>query len=282
MAIQKIKDIIEQCYLGGKNCISSFRKVPAIASTATGVVDLSMSPGNPRPNYYTGDALTTTLFNSSYGMWHGGDVIPATKILRKITFLQPPATITPSEIYLLDYLMFYPLIDMDSTDEQTFINSVQLPRYTNGNGVKLFLVATNPYIGGAGFTITYTNHNNQIKTTKVQYTNTHTFIGTVVHSGATAGLSGTFVNLPDNDGVKRVESITFLSPNGGLAALVMCKVLTTVTSINTAPTQMEWDNLLNKAELPIILDGAYLNFIAQVNGSASGVVISGLIETVWN
>lgn len=281
MAIGKLKDIVEQCYLGGQNCISSFRKVPAIASTATGVVDLSMAPGNPRPNYYTGDALTSTLFTSAYGIWHGGNVSPATKVLRKIETMRSPDTITPIEMYMLDYLMFYPLIDMDSTDEQTFTNTVSLPRYTTGEGVRAFLVATNPYLGGAAFTMTYIDHNGNRQTTRLQYSNTHAYIGTIVHSGATTGVSGTFINT-DGFGIRYVESITFMGPNGGLAALVLCKPLVTVCSFNKTYVALEWDLLLMKGVLPIIEDGAYLNFIAQVNGSASGVIISGLIETIWN
>ena len=282
MSIDKIRTLVDNCYLGGQYCVSSFRKVPAIASAATGVVDLSMAPGNPRPNYYTGDALTSTLFNTSYGIWHGGDVAPATKVLRNISLMAPPATITPIQMYMLDYLMFYPLIDMDSTDEQTFINTVSLPRYTSGDNVKMFLVATNPYLGSAAFTINYVNQNGVHKTSRLITSNVHTYIGTVVHSGATAGVSGTFISLPDGDGVRYVESITFMGPNGGLAALVLCKVLTTVTSFSTAPSHCEWDCLLQKGELPVILDGAYLNFITQVNGSAAAVIISGTIETVWN
>lgn len=282
MAISKLRDIVERCYLGGKNQISSFRKVPAIASTATAVVDFSMSPGNPRANFYTGDALTSTTLNSAYGIWHGGNVYPDTKILRKVDFITPPTTITPMKLYVLDYLLFYPLIDMDSTDEQTFTNTVTLPRYTDGTNVKAFLVATNPYVGGAQFTMNYTNQNGVSKTTRLQTTNTHTYIGTIVHSGATAGLSGTFINTPDGDGIRSVQSITFMSPNGGLAALVLCKVITTVTTNNLSPSQSEWDCLIQKGELPIIKDGAYLNFVGQVNGSAASVVVSGLVETVWN
>jgi hypothetical protein len=282
MALKKLRDIVEQCYLGGKNCITSFRKVPAIASTATAVVDFSMAPGNPRANFYTGDALTATTLNTAYGVWHGGNVSPDTKILRKIDFMVPPATISPMELYALDYLMFYPLIDMDSTDEQTFTNTVTIPRYTDGKGVRAFLVATNPYVGGAQFSIKYTNQDGVSKTSRLQTTNTHTYIGTVVHSGAVAGVSGTFINTPDGDGIRSVESITFMAPNGGLAALVLCKVLTVVTTNYVAPAKAEWDCLIQKGELPVIKDGAYLNFIGQVNGSASAVVMSGLIETVWN
>lgn len=282
MAIDKIRTLVENCYLGGSNCISSFRKTPAIASTQSGVVDLSMAPGNPRPNYYTGDALTATLFNGSYGVWTGGDVSPKTKVLRKVDFMLPPATITPIQFYVLDFLMFYPLIDMDSTDEQIMTNTVSLPRYTDGNNVKMFVVATNPYLGGASYTINYVNQNGERKSTRLQTSNSHTYIGTVIHSGNNANVSGTFVSLPDGDGVRYVESITFTGPNGGLAAIVLCKVLTTVTSVSIAPSQCEWDCLLQKGELPVIKDGAYINFITQVNGSAAAVIIAGTIETVWN
>jgi hypothetical protein len=197
--------------------------------------------------------------------------------------MAPPLTISPMEFFVADYLMFYPLIDMDSTDEQFFTNSVTLPRYTDGNGVRAFLVATNPYIGGANFTMTYINQNGVRKTTRLQTCNVHTTIATIVHSGATAGVSGTFINTPDGDGIRYVESITFMGPNGGLAALVLCKVLTSVSTFySTGINQAEWDLLHMKGELPVIKDGAYINFIGQVNGSATGVVISGLIETVWN
>ena len=205
-----------------------------------------------------------------------------------------PATITPIQMYALDYLMFYPLIDMDSTDEQALINygpittatedpsAAQLPRYTDGKGVMAFLVATNPYVGGAQFTMTYVNQDGVTKKTRLITTNTHTYIGTVVTSGAVAGVSGTFINTPDGDGIRKVLSITFMSPNGGLAALVLCKVLSVFTTINVAPSKQEWDCLLMKSELPVIKDGAYLNFIGQVNGSASAVMLSGTVETIWN
>jgi hypothetical protein len=241
-----------------------------------------MSPGNPRPNFYTGDALTSTAFNTNYGIWHGGNVTPAIKILRKVDFMLPPATITPIQMYVLDYLMFYPLIDMDNTDPQSFDNTITLPRYPDGKGVKAFLIATNPYVGGANFTIDYINQDGIAKSTRLQTTNTHTYIGTIVHSGTTAGMSGTFINTPDGDGIRSVTGITFMSPNGGLAALVLCKILTTVTTVNVAPVQTEWDCLTMKGELPVIKDGAYINFISQCNGSVSGVVITGTIETVWN
>jgi hypothetical protein len=285
--INRLKDIVDGAYLGGQFTSSSFRKVPAIASVQTAVVDFSMSPGNPRPNFYTGNALEATLFNYRYGLWHGGDVSPKTKFLRGLSGLSINAGIVPAEMYLLDYLMFYPLIDMDSTNDQTLTNTIDdpivpsLPRYSDGVGVRAFLVATNPYVGGAQFYLTYTNDKGESgRKTQLITTNTHTFIGTIVHSGATAGLHGTFIATQNGEGIRSVEAITFMSPNGGLAALVLCKVMSNIFIREiTAPS--EWDLLTMKNELPIIKDGAYLNLIGQVNGSVSGQLLTGILETIW-
>ena len=82
-----IRTLVDECYTQGKNWISSYRKVPAIASTQGMAYDLSMAPGNPRPNYYTGDSLTATAFNTNYGIWHGGNVSPAKKYLKSILMM---------------------------------------------------------------------------------------------------------------------------------------------------------------------------------------------------
>jgi hypothetical protein len=287
MGYSKLKDLVQNCYVNGQNTLVSFRKVPAIASVQGSVVDFSMAPGNPRPNFYTGNALEATLLTSRYGIWTGGDVSPQQKILRKITMMAVSTGIVPMELFILDYLMFYPLIDMDSTDPQEFINYAdnpsipRLPRYSDGSQVMAFLIATNPYVGGAQFTITYTNHKGESgRTSRLITTNTNTFIGTVVHSGVSAGVSGTFIDTPNDEGIRSVESIQFMAPNGGLAALVLCKVLSQ-GFIREITTPAEWDFLLMKGEMPIIYDGAYINCIGQVNGSVAGQVFTGLLETIY-
>lgn len=280
MGYNRLKDIIVDCYDGGQNTFTSFRKTPAIASTAGSVIDFSMAPGNPTPNYYTGDALTSTPFVSSKGLWHGGNVYPKKKVLRSINCL--PYAVPPVILYLCDYLMFYPLIDMDSTDEQVLSNTISLPRYSDGANVKAFLVATNPYIGSVQFFIKYTNHKGESgRISRVMTTNNNGTIATLVHSGVAAGVAGTFINLMAEDGIRLIESITFLAPNGGLGALVLCKVITN-TYIRETTAPAEWDLLTMKGELPIIYDNAYLNFIGQVNGSALGRPLLGTMETIWD
>jgi hypothetical protein len=43
-----------------------------------------------------------------------------------------------------------------------------------------------------------------------------------------------------------------------------------------------FDFVTMKPSLPKIEDGAYLNFIGQVNGSVAGLVLTGSLEVVWN
>lgn len=284
MLLTGLKSLVDNCYTAGQNRLSSFRKVASIASVANSVIDFSMAPGNPRPNFYTGLELTSTPFTSEYGIWSGGNVSPQTKYLKSISLQSAVAGIVPCELYVLDYLMFYPLIDMDNTDEQIFTNSITLPRYPDGFGIKAFLVATNPYIGGASFTINYTNHKGESgRKSRLIATNTNTYIGSIVHAGGNIvqGLSGIFIDLPNSEGIRSVESISFISPNGGLATLVLCKVLTNVY-IREITAPAEWDLLLMKGELPIIKDGAYINFIGQVGGNVAGSPLFGLVETIFN
>lgn len=283
MTLARVKDIAQKCYDEGQSWESSWRKVPALASTQTIWSDLSSAPGNPKPNYYVGAELTATLLSGVDGMYHGGNVAPATKHLHKFIIGSLASGVSPATFMLLDYLMFYPLVDMDSTDEQTLVNNVALPRYADGYGVQAFLVAVNPYIGGAPFYITYTNDKGESgRSSVVEVSNTATFIGTILHSGTAATSGRQFIRLaPGDTGIRSVQSITFLAPNGGLAALVLAKPIATLRT-NETTAYCEYDFLTMKPMLPRIHDGAYLNMIVCPNGTMAAVPINGTMSVVWN
>lgn len=293
MSFARVRDITQKCYEGGQWWEASWRKTPALASTQTVWSDLSSAPGNPRPNYYVGGELAATLMGgvasantyltSVDGMYHGGDVSPATKVLHKMVIGSTSASVTPAKFCLMDYLMFYPLIDMDATGDQLFTNPVTLPRYTTGKGVKAFLVATNPYIGGAQFYITYTNQDGVTgRTSVVETSNSFTFIGSILHSGTAATSGAPFIRLAHGDtGIRSVQSINFLSPNGGLAALVLAVPLANVHT-QEVTAYCEFDFLTMKPNLPRIYDGAYLNMMICPNGSMAGVGINGTLTAIWN
>lgn len=280
--IASIRELVDSCYEGGGNWETFFRKVPAIATTQGIACDLSMNPGNPRPNYYTGDSLTATLFNTNYGLWHGGNVSPGTKYIHKVLAYATNSEVAPIRMLICDYLMFYPLIDMDSTDEQFLVNTTTLPRYTDGKGVQAFLVATNPFIGGASFFIKYTNQNG-VSDRISQYcvSNSTANIGTIVNSGITAGTSNFFIPLLSGDFVRSIQSITFNAPNGGLASLVLVKPLVEFY-IRETNAPAEWDFILMQGgKLSQVFDGAYLNFLAQPNGNMAGQYIIGNMNFIW-
>lgn len=281
--IARVSDITQKCYDGGQNWESSWHKVPALSSSQMNWCDLSSAPGTPKPNYYVGAELTATTLNGTTGLYHGGNVAPATKHLHKFTVGSFSSNVTPATFILLDYLLFYPLIDMDSTDEQALVNTISLPRYTDGYGVQAFLVATNPYIGGAGFYITYTNDKGESgRRSVVEVSNTATYIGTILHSGTAATSGRHFIRLaPGDTGIRSVQSITFIAPNGGLAALVLAKPLATLFTQDVT-AYAEFDFLTMKPFLPRIYDGAYLNLLVCPNNSYASMRINGTMSVIWN
>lgn len=272
-----------RCYDEGRFQESAFRKVPALASTPGVWTDLSGAPGNPRPNYYVGSAGEATLLNGTYGLFHGGNVSPRQKLLHKIMVQSVSAGHAPAHYKILDYLMFYPLIDMDQTGQVDLTNSVTLSRYADGVGVEAMLVATNPYIGGARFTINYTCATGQDVDSNLETSNTGTIIGSIVHSGlpTVAGGGGPFIRRPAGClGIRKVNSITFMEPNGGLAALVLVRVLADfMTNEITAPA--EFDFITMKKSLPVVQDGAYVNMIGCSGSSWAAAPLSGTINFIW-
>ena len=285
---KNIKEVIDQAYIGGKNWYTVFRKTPAMATTLGVWFDISFAPGTPRPNYKVGVELTATYFNGEYGIYHGSPITTdGFKFLHKFSVGCASATVLPATFILCDYLMFYPFVDMDNTDTQDFKPTAPaiptpLPRYADGNGVKAFLVATNPYVGGAQFQITYTNQDGVSgRVSEWAVTNTLTNIATIVNSGIGNTLRAPWIQLQIGDrGIRSVQNITFLSPNGGLATLVLVKPLATIVCSDPL-TVSETDYIIDSMSLPKIYDGAFLSMICAPNGSAAAVPIFGDITTIW-
>lgn len=286
---ERVKAIVDEAYDGGKNVYASFRKIHSLVTTLGVWTDLSMAPGNPKANFYVGTELNSATFDGNFGLFHFGAGRTTTdgfKFLHKLQLYSPSATYNPAKFMLCDYLMFYPLIDMDNTDAQIFndgvANPVTLPRYTDGLGVQAFLVATNPYVGGARFQIEYTNERGETgRKSHWTLTNTLAGISTIVHAGVGVGIGHPFIQLQPGDlGIRSVQNIIFDIPNGGLATLVLVKPLATVcTGEITAVT--ETDFIYEIPSLPKIYDGAYLNFLCMPNGSVAGQVLQGEITTIW-
>jgi hypothetical protein len=186
-------------------------------------------------------------------------------------------------IYVCDYLLFYPFVDMDAAgEEQLMDNTVTLPRYDDGVGVQMMLVTQAAPTGGGQYTITYVNQADVEKTTINQFCPAVGPNGSLLSATAAAAGVSPFVPLADSDtGVKRVKSITFSVANGGLCAIVLVKPL--------FRTYIMDNNMAKEKEIIVrenigsgIVDGAYINFIGQTNsGSISGGTFAGTLETIW-
>ena len=138
----------------------SFRKVPAVVTGQGTWYDYSMAPGNPSPQYYAATPLTAQTLSRSAdgGLQHGGNVSPATKYLRRISMSCVTAGGAVQRMYLLDYLLFYPFVDMGTPDAQAMVNTQVLTRYTDGEGVQMMAVLVAPHgLVGDSFFVTYTN-----------------------------------------------------------------------------------------------------------------------------
>lgn len=272
----------------GRYLYASWRKQPTQTTGAGVWFDLSMSPGNPAPQYFIGSpgVFTRMAQSTDGGLRHGGPVAPARKFLRKLMGLTVTATAVPLSCVLLDYLGFYPFIDESVLDEQFLDNSTGISRYTDGAGVMLMPVVVAGHTGGQTFTVKYTNQDGVTdRVTQTATMSTQIVNGTILHSqqaGASYPNNGPFLPLQTGDsGVRSVQSVTIGGVGDvGLFALVMVKPLATFTLRGIdAPTEIDY--LTDMASLPRIEDDAYLNLIALPNGTLSAAPIHGILETTW-
>lgn len=280
-----------QAVEAGRVNYSSWRKVPSQATTNSNWFDLSMSPGNPRPQYYAAAPLLAQQMKLSTdgGFYHGQSVSSAgyQKYLKSFK-LSLTSSAAPIPFMLLDYLLYYPFVDMGTNDEQAMDNTLTLPRYTDGAGVQMMAVSVASGTGlGAQFTVNYTNSDGVSgRTSRLVTLSVATANGSILschHNLSTTIGNTAFIGLQEGDtGVRSVQSVTFPSTlDVGLFALVLVKPLMTSTFFE-ATSPVENELIVHQSQLPKIYDDAYLNLIMCPAASVSGFQFFGDIETVWN
>lgn len=270
----------------GQYTYASFRKVPTQTTGAGIWFDLSMSPGNPAPNYFIGspNVFVPLAQSTDGGLRHGGNV-GTKKHLRKLMALS--TVTTPISGLLLDYLGFYGFVDESVTDEQFMDNTVGLTRYANGKGVMLMPVVVAGHTGGQPFTVKYVNQDGvPDRITKTAVMGTQVTNGTILHSqqaGTAYVNNGPFLTLQAGDtGVRSVQSVTIGGVGDvGLFALVLVKPLATFSLFgNDSATEVDY--LVDTPTIPEIQNDAYLNLIVMPNGQIAGSTLLGTIETTWS
>lgn len=271
---------------GGFTFFSGWRKQPT-QTTAAGIwFDLSMSPGNPVPNYYIGPSGVFTPLRQSTdgGLPHGGNVAPKRKLLRVFEAQCATATAAPLPLKILDYLGFYPFIDESVTDEQFLVNANPVPRYPDGRGVMIMPVVVAGHIGGGTFFVRYTNQDGVSgRQTPRHVMGTQIVNGTIITSaGAVANSRAPFMALQEGDsGVRTIDSVVFEGTGDiGLISLALVKPLAE-SYIRETTAPHERDFAMDMGALPIIEDDAYLNLLCLPVGTLSGAQIMGYIKTLF-
>lgn len=244
---------------------------------------MNQSSGIPKYNAFAGGALeaTSLVGAGNAGIFTGPVLSGSTKHLLRWQIRCSGTNSAPMRVLLSDYLLFYALIDADSTDQQDMINAVTLPRYETGDGVRIVLIATAPMTATANCTITYTNSEGVSGRSVSFDVIPAAAIGVCATGAGTGGAVGAvtpFVNLADGDrGVRSIDTITFAAAAGGFICACLVKPIAeiSISEINVPAEKMFG---FETQMLPEIKEGAYLNFMAQRNGTtATANVTSELI-----
>lgn len=274
-------------HLDGRSWYATWRKSPSQISSAGVWFDLSMSPGNPVPQYYAASPLVAKAlaYSTDGGIWHGANVAPSTKHLSRMTAFTVTATALPMPMMLLDYLLFYPFIDEGSTDPQPLDNTTPIPRYPTGAGVQMMAVSVAGRTGGQTFRVEYTNSEGVTgRLSQVVKQTTAAANGNLVTTDrAVVNCHGPFIPLQAGDtGVRSIDSVQMISGvDVGLFSLVLVKPLAQL-QIRGIDAPVEADYFTHFGQLPVIVDDAYLNLICCPQGTLAASAIHGDITTVWS
>lgn len=280
MSFSLVKDYVD-AMRAGKYRSCSLRKVPSQATTAFWWADLSMASGNPLPNYYASTPLEAAVLDGDRGIFAGDDT--GGKYLTEMMLVTPTAGMVGA-YRLLDYLLYYPFIDGDDTDVQAMDNTVTLPRYTTGEGVMAMFVSVAPTTGSGRFTFDYIDQNGNSKTSPTQFCSVASagISSLITTQPATAARGMPFLTLAEGStGIRSITSVTNTVANGGLGTIVLVKPIAEIAirEINT-PIERVW--LKEKAPIPYIEDGAYLNLIVNCAATIASGQLTGRLNFTWS
>lgn len=267
----------------GQTSFCSFRKVPSQASTARWWVDLSMAAGNPLPNYYASSPLVAATLDGNRGVFHGADKSPQNKYLAEWGIMTPTTALT-GPYNLLDYLIYYPFIDLDDTDVQTMDNTVTLPRYTSGDGVRAMFVCVAPTTGGGSGVFEYVNQDGVTRSgIAFSLPTTASTIAQLLTAPATASATAApFLPLyPGDTGIRSITSLQLSTPGGGLGCIVLVRPIAT-NVVYEISNMSEKEFVSTVPGCPKIEDGAYLNMIMNCAASVAAGQVAGFCRFVWN
>ncbi len=289
-------DMINEITNNGKYSRADWNKITGgTAYTAGRWYDFSMLNGTPVANAWAGTALawrscdeTTGNGTQIFGIPHGGNVSTDTKHIINTAAVTAVATGVPGTLVCIDMQGYWPGISLNSAVAQNLTGTPTL-RYTNGVGVRAYLV---PYSGTVGATahnlsMSYTNQagtSGRAMPVTVSCT-ASAILGHITHSGTAANNYGPYLPLASGDtGIQNVASVTLSASSAGtspLAALVLARPLFSLP-LTTAGVAAERDLLNQLPSLPRVQDGACLSFLYFAGAATAGSTnFYGSVDFGW-
>lgn len=289
MGFNSTDDFVNEVTSNGKFWRNDFNKITgAAAYTAGRWYDMSPLNGTPVANAWTGTALNAQVPSEStgFGLYHGGNVSSDTKHIINISAMSAVATAVPGVLMLVDMCLYYPGISMNSSSAQNLTNTNTLTRYTDGAGLRAYLVIqTTAGATAHNVAMSYTNQaGTSGRTLPVTVACTASAITPhITHAGTAANNYGPFLPLASGDtGIRSVQSVTISAASGaGTAALVLCRPLATIP-ITTASVAAERDLMNQLPSMPRVFDGACLTWLYFAGAAtAASTNFFGSVDFAW-
>lgn len=241
--------------------------------------DLSYSGGLPLPNYYATSPLEMAVLNGNRGIYKGS---PNTgqKYIHKIGLTNFNMNLSTANLTLYDYVAYVPFVDLDSTDEQEVL-AIDLPRFTDGKGLRVIAVSQGAGIGTTNLTMTYINQDGVEKSATTSL-DAWQGAGGILTSGQNGVFCSTYMRFAQGDyGIQKITKVQCDVSAGAICALVIVKPLCHIGFMDLGITN-EVDYLIDRGGLIPIHEDAYLNFC--IFGNVSSVQtpnIVGYVQTIW-
>lgn len=272
-----------QSVADGKTWQAMWRRT-APAMVLNGFTDMSYGGGGPAANYYASAPLVAATLAPTDGIYHGPNVSPATKHLRRL-WMSSGSTNQACRFTLLDYIQYVPFLDGDSDALQEF-TTLPITRY-GGNGLRLMLVGQGPGTANGYFSVTYINQNGETRTTPMAqnyglFSNPAGQLLQGLLGFSNGNGAGPYVKLcSDCTGIQAVTGIQLLVPCGGIFSLVIVKPIADIHTKDNSLTPFEIDYFYENGRMPVIGDNAYLNFIGQPTVAGTPNHVAEL-DFIWN
>jgi hypothetical protein len=284
----------------GKGYRADFFKLNPTAYVAGNAYCLAGATGNPvNTNAFSGTALNAVVPDDTvaWALWHGGNVTPDTKQVLNAQASFTGTTAAPGIAMLVDIAMYYPGVNLLLTTLQTMVNGVSLTRWTDGRGLRPFIVMTALTGNGASTPVqSVFNYRDQddndaaYSGMTINYTTGGTAIppvGKIVHAGPQANLPGPFLPLNAGDtGIKRVNSFqlstAYTTATVATAAICLARPLLSIPLV--APgVPGERSFIYHAPARTIIPDGACLAWLYQANAAtAANSAFQGHLDLGWS